>query len=179
MRVILVRRRAATRPRPSTLGIVLRRLVLEQHLQPQRLFAPWLFPVLAGWLLVHHVFLATVVTVRDIPWVLEAPTTTAWLLGALAALWMVWALLVQLGRVDEHCGTGFILCGFGVWVIQWVETMAMLLVELPPHYLSPAQFGETRAALCIHAGYVAYAVGLGLVVGGMVSRWHAPARRSA
>ena len=142
---------------------MLRAFLLEQQLQPRRLLVPWLFPVLAGWLLLHHGFLATIVK-TDGSWTFEPPMLALGLLGLLAALQLAWTILRQMGWVAEHSGTGFLLCGFAIWVIVWVDTMRMILVDLPPQHLTPEQFGPIPASLCLYTAYLAYAVGVLLVI---------------
>ena len=138
---------------------------------------PWLFPFLAGWLWLHHGFFCAMSV--SVGWVSEPPLAVGWLLGVLSVSGVVWAVLVQLRRIEPRGGTGFILAGFGVWVVQLVDTLALVFVEWPPHYLSSEQFGQTRATLCIGAGYVAFAVGVGLVVGDAVASWQSrPAAHS-
>lgn len=153
---------------------MLRKLVLAEHLHPPQLMQPWLFPLWAGWLWLHH---GCVIALSG-GWfggsgAVELPYRVGYLLAAILILWLVWALLVQLRRIDPRGGTGFILAGFGLYVIEWVDLMAARFVEWAPHYVSGEQFGQTEAALCIGAGYVAFAVGVGLVIGDAAASWRA------
>jgi len=165
-------------PRARYTEAVLRSVVIQEHLRPPHLLAPWLFLTLAGWMW----FCCTVDRIMrglstdpggwgNLP--PESIDGVGWMLAAVAGLGVVWALLVQFRRVDPHGGSGFILCGFGAWVITWVDAMALTFVEAHPYYLTADQFERAQAGLCRGAGYVAYAVGVGLVVGDMVSGWRA------
>lgn len=144
-----------------------RSAVLRWYEPDERLLHPWLFVLLADFLVVHHMFLE-----RMTYWYGNPPprrSTTLFLLLGLACVCLAWACLRQFRLVRTASGTGLILASFGVGVTAWIDMLGWMFVETPPHYLSWEQFGVPQAQLCRGAAHLAYAIGLGLVVGACVA----------